>query len=80
MVIAETIPQHTQRLYRLLGPKQLDVNLYEQLVAAEEAIYASASNSMVNWGVEERNVHKLWTFAAIALSKLDTWATILDNK
>lgn len=53
LVLAETIPRHTQRLYRLLDPKKLDGDLYERLVAAEEAIYASSSDPMVNWDADD---------------------------
>jgi putative ATPase len=53
LVLAETVPRHTQRLYRLLDPKRLNAGLYERLVAAEEAIYASGSDPMVNWDADE---------------------------
>ncbi len=56
LVLAETIPRHTQRLYRLLDPKKLDGDLYERLVAAEEAIYASSSDPMLNWDVDDLRV------------------------
>lgn len=53
LVLAETVPRHTQRLYRLLDPTRLNDGLYERLVAAEEAIYASDSDPMVNWDADE---------------------------
>lgn len=53
LVLAETVPRHTQRLYHLLDPMKLDADLYERLVAAEEAIYASESDPMVNWDADE---------------------------
>ncbi len=56
LVLAETVPRHTQRLYRLLDPMKLDADLYERLVAAEEAIYASESDPMVNWDADELRV------------------------
>ena len=56
LVLAETVPRHTQRLYRLLDPTQLDADLYERLVAAEEAIYASESDPMVNWDADDLRV------------------------
>ncbi len=49
LVLAETIPRYAQRLYHLLGRTKLDADLYEKLVAAEEAIYTSDLNPMVNW-------------------------------
>lgn len=56
LVLAETLPRHTQRLYRLLSPTKLDADLYSRLVAAEEAIYASSSDPMVNWDADELRV------------------------
>ncbi len=56
LVLAETVPRHTQRLYRLLDPTKLNANLYERLVAAEEAIYGSSSDPMVNWDADELRV------------------------
>lgn len=53
LVLAESVPRHTQRLYRWLDPKQVDASLYERLVMAEENIYADPSDSMVNWDVED---------------------------
>ena len=49
LVLAEGIPRHAQRLYHLLERAKLDADLYEKLVAAEETIYTSSSDSMVNW-------------------------------
>jgi putative ATPase len=53
LLLAETVPRHTQRLYRLLDPTKLNADLYERLVAAEEAIYASDSDPMVNWDADD---------------------------
>ncbi|MBE9228614.1 AAA family ATPase [Phormidium sp. LEGE 05292] len=53
LVLAESVPRHTQRLYRWLDPKQFEPSLYERLVMAEESIYADPSDSMVNWDVED---------------------------
>lgn len=53
IVLAETIPRHTQRLYALVDANAFTKKLYQRLVKAEEAIYADQSNSMVNWDLEE---------------------------
>jgi putative ATPase len=53
LVLAETVPRHTQRLYHLVDRAKLNLDLYERLVAAEEAIYTSKSDPMVNWDVED---------------------------
>jgi putative ATPase len=56
LVLAETVPRHTQRLYRLLEKSKLDVDLYQRLVAAEEAIYNDKLDPMVNWDVDDLRV------------------------
>jgi putative ATPase len=53
VVLAEAIPRHAQRLYRLLDPTWLSSKLYKKLAQAEEMIYAQASDPMVNWDVED---------------------------
>jgi putative ATPase len=53
IVLAETVARHTQRLYRLLDKTKLDADLYQRLVAAEEAIYSNASDPLVNWDAED---------------------------
>lgn len=53
LVIAETIPRETQRLYQLLGKEALPPDLFARLLAAEEAIYQNESDPMVNWGEED---------------------------
>jgi putative ATPase len=56
LVLAETVPRYTQRLYRLLDKSKLDTQLYQRLVAAEEAIYSDKLDPMVNWDVDELRV------------------------
>jgi putative ATPase len=56
LVLAETVPRHTQRLYRLLEKSKLDAELYQRLVAAEEAIYTDKLDPMVNWDTDELRV------------------------
>jgi len=56
LVLAETVPRYTQRLYRLLEKSLLDADLYQRLVAAEEAIYTDKLDPMVNWDVDELRV------------------------
>ena len=53
LILAETVPRHTQRFYRLLKEQKLDTQLYERLVVAEEAIYADQSDPMINWDVKD---------------------------
>ena len=47
--LAETVPQHTQRLYDLIDPTSLGAELAAELRQAEEAIYHRDDDSMVNW-------------------------------
>ncbi|MBD2200776.1 MULTISPECIES: AAA family ATPase [Calothrix] len=49
ILLAESIPRHAQRLYRLIEPEKLDKKLYQRLVMAEEAIYSNQSDPMLNW-------------------------------
>jgi len=65
LVLAESVPRHTQRLYRWLESKQMDADLYERLVMAEEAIYADSSDAMVNWDVED--LQKAFLFAGLSV-------------
>ncbi len=53
VVLAESIPRYTQRLYRLLDPQKLDKKLYQRLVMAEEAIYSHQSDPILNWDAED---------------------------
>jgi putative ATPase len=47
--LAETVPAHTQRLYRLVDLGALEDELARRVVEAEEAIYRQAGDPMVNW-------------------------------
>lgn len=64
IVLAETLPRQTQRLYQLLDADQFDTKIYKKLVKAEEAIYQNSADLMVNWDVEDL---RLW-FTTAGLS------------
>jgi putative ATPase len=49
LALAETVPRHAQRLYRLLDLSLLEENLRQRLIDAEEAIYTDPDDPMVNW-------------------------------
>ncbi|BAU67448.1 recombination factor protein RarA/unknown domain fusion protein (plasmid) [Stanieria sp. NIES-3757] len=49
LILAETVPRYTQRLYDLLQPTWLPSKLWEKLQLAESAIYENESDPMVNW-------------------------------
>ncbi len=56
LVLAETVPRHTQRLYDLLQPAWLPSELWKKLKLAESAIYEDNSDPMVNWdGLDLKN-------------------------
>lgn len=50
-MFAQTVPRHTQRLYRLVDWAGADA-LGEQVAAIEEAIYQDAGDPLVNWDQE----------------------------
>lgn len=49
LAVAETVPRHGQRLYRLVDSTALGADLAGRLAAAEEAIYADPADPMVRW-------------------------------
>jgi putative ATPase len=49
LALAEAVPRHAQRLYRLVDLSLLDEALRQRLIAAEEAIYTDPDDPMVNW-------------------------------
>ncbi|MEP0871347.1 AAA family ATPase [Trichocoleus desertorum AS-A10] len=49
ITLAETMPRHSQRLYRLLDPAHVEPDLYQRLVTAEEAVYADTSDPKMSW-------------------------------
>ncbi|MCU0526102.1 MAG: AAA family ATPase [Elainella sp. Prado103] len=53
IVLAETLPYYTQRLYQLIGADQLSSSLLAKVKQAEEMIYADPENGMVNWQVSD---------------------------
>ncbi|NJK38310.1 MAG: AAA family ATPase [Oscillatoriales cyanobacterium SM2_3_0] len=55
IVLAESIPRHTQRLYKLLNSEALNPDLYQQLIDGEEAIYQTPDDPLVNWDGEALN-------------------------
>ncbi|MCL6432730.1 MAG: AAA family ATPase [Leptolyngbyaceae cyanobacterium HOT.MB2.61] len=53
IVLAETVPHRSQRLYQLLDPTWLSAKLYKKLVRTEDAIYSQKSNSILNWDIDD---------------------------
>ena len=53
LCLVETVPRHTQRLYRLLDPVDLSPEVYAAWREAEEAIYAASEDALVNWEAQD---------------------------
>ncbi len=53
IALAESVPQESQRLYKLLDSAWLGAKLYKKLAQAEDAIYTQATDPMVNWNVKD---------------------------
>uniref|UniRef100_B8HK98 Replication-associated recombination protein A n=1 Tax=Cyanothece sp. (strain PCC 7425 / ATCC 29141) TaxID=395961 RepID=B8HK98_CYAP4 len=49
LLLAELLPQHSQRIYRLLDRAALNSDLYQRWVEAEEAIYSPTGDASLNW-------------------------------
>ncbi|MCS6842943.1 MAG: AAA family ATPase [Caldilineales bacterium] len=62
--LAETVPAHTQRLYRLVDLAPLGPDLAAAVADAEEAIYRQADDPLVNWDEEALRL----AFAAAGLT------------
>jgi putative ATPase len=63
--LAERIPRHTQRIYRLVELDGLGAELLARVKAAEEAIYLRAEDPQVNWDVPE--LASLWEAAGFSI-------------
>ncbi len=63
--LAERIPRHTQRLYRLVNLAELEPGLARRLQEAEEAIYARPDDPLVNWDATDLKAH--WEAAGFAV-------------
>ncbi|MFZ2360997.1 MAG: AAA family ATPase, partial [Anaerolineae bacterium] len=63
--LAETVPAHTQRLYRLVDLTTLGDELAQQVVEAEEAIYRQADDPLVNW--DEESLRQAFEAAGLAV-------------
>jgi putative ATPase len=53
LTLAETMPRHTQRLYKLVDKTTVDAKLYKRWSKAEESIYTDSSDPMVNWDTDD---------------------------
>ncbi|MEM7757738.1 MAG: AAA family ATPase [Cyanobacteria bacterium P01_A01_bin.40] len=74
LLLAETVPRDTQRLYGLLKPHWLPPELWEKLRQAEEAIYKNDQDEMVNWdGVNlQQNLENAGLMAEIEQERMQT--------
>ncbi|MDX1523916.1 MAG: methyltransferase domain-containing protein, partial [Anaerolineae bacterium] len=49
LVLAEVVPNYTQRLHKLVDLSTLQPSLIDRIVTAEEAIYQNPNDPMINW-------------------------------
>jgi len=70
IVLCETIPRHTQRLYKLANTAGLGDDLGSRLAEAEEAIYTQPDDPMVNW--DARDLQE-WARAAELADPVVEW-------
>ncbi|MEM9218206.1 MAG: AAA family ATPase [Cyanobacteria bacterium P01_F01_bin.150] len=76
IALTETIPCHTQRLYKLVDAASFSKRLYKDLVKAEESIYKDDTDPMVNWS--EDDLLPLFTSAGLKANlKVDQTSTLL---
>src|SRR4030095_11172475 len=54
--LAEVIPRHAQRLSMLVDLTELDSDLVARLRAAEESMYQTPTDALVNWDVPDLEV------------------------
>ncbi len=63
--LAETVPAHTQRLYRLVDSWRWAMSWLARVVEAEEAIYGQADDPLVNW--DEASLQQAFEAAGLAV-------------
>jgi putative ATPase len=75
LVLAEIVPQHTQRLYQLLDLSKLPAELAQRMMAAEEAIYTNPQDAMVNWDVADLRL----LFQTAGFSQIDIKTEVMTS-
>jgi putative ATPase len=81
LVLAETIPRRAQRLYQLLNPTWLDIDLYNRLADAEEAIYNQGLAASLTLDVDdlEAMFHQVGFAVTIQIEPLKTELLMTQN-
>lgn len=74
LLLAETIPRHTQRLHRLIPQDRISETLLNRWQKAEEQLYQSAQTWSMTWDVQEMEIlfHQAGFTAAITLEHTQT--------
>ncbi len=76
--LVETVVRRAQRLYDLLDLSELDSDLRQRVIEAEEQIYAASGDPLVNWGVSDlRSALEMAGFEEIAIDELVQESDIL---
>jgi len=79
--LAETVPQHGQRLHSLLDLSALGAGLQGRLVEAEEDIYADSDNPLVNWDSGDlREIFEQAGFGELSISHEQQEAEMLVSQ
>jgi putative ATPase len=66
LVLVETIPQYTQRLYQLVDTRPLGSTLSARFSEAEEAIYSDTTDALTNWDVGD--LEQAFTVAGLVVN------------
>jgi putative ATPase len=69
IVLAETVPRYSQRLYALIQAVWLPPGLWEKLKQAEESIYLDSDEPMVNWDEQDLYEDFATSGLKVAISK-----------
>ncbi|RKZ90196.1 MAG: AAA family ATPase [Candidatus Parabeggiatoa sp. nov. 1] len=75
LVLAEIVPQHTQRLHQLVDLSGLPAEQAQRMMAAEETIYTNSQDAMVNWDVADLQQ----IFQAAGFSQIDVKTEVMTS-
>lgn len=70
LVLAEIVPKYTQRLHQLVQLSGLPTELVDRITAAEESIYNSVHDPMVNW--DEHDLQGVFEHVGFAKAEIFT--------
>jgi putative ATPase len=77
IVLAETVPRYSQRLYALIQAGWLPPGLWDKLKQAEETIYLNPDEPMVNWDENDLSQNFVTAGLKLAISKEESYTSTL---